>query len=81
MSQNCLFICSFNLQFLFGYTGWEGSATDNQIWEAVLDCGLEIPDGYYYLADAGYPDDDPQLLTPYHGVRYHLTEWSQANQK
>ena len=81
MSQNCLFICSFDLWFLFGYTGWEGSATDKQIWEAVLDCGLEIPDGYYYLADAGYPDDDPRLLTPYCGVCYHLTEWSRANQK
>ena len=59
MSQNCLFICTFDLQFPFGYTGWEGSATDNQIWEAVLDCGLEIPDDYYYLVDARYPDDDP----------------------
>ena len=46
-----------------------------------MDCGLEIPDGYYYLADAGYPDDDPRLLTPYRGVRYHLAEWSRANQK
>ena len=81
MSQNCLFICSFNLQFLFGYTGWEGLATNGQVWLVALGCGLEIPDGSYYLADAGYPDDDPQLLIPYCGIRYHLAEWSQASQR
>ena len=81
MSQNCPFICSFDLQFLFGYTGWEGSVTDGQVWEAALDCRLEIPDGYYYLADAGYSGDDPWLLIPYHGVWYHLAEWSQASQR
>ena len=73
-------MCSFNLTFIFGYTGWEGSATDSQVWEAVLDCGFDIPDGCYYLADAGYPED-PWLLLPYHGVRYHLAEWNQASQK
>ena len=40
LSQNCLFMCSFNLTFVFGYTGWEGSAVDSQMWEAALDCGL-----------------------------------------
>ena len=72
ISQNCLVICSFNLQFLFRYTGWEGSATDGQVWEAALDCRLEMPDGYYYLADARYPGDDPQLLILYCGIQYHL---------
>lgn len=28
VSQNCLFACSFDLTFSFGYMGWEGSATD-----------------------------------------------------
>ena len=31
MSQNCLFACNFNFQFLFCYTRWEGSATDVQV--------------------------------------------------
>ena len=76
------FICSYTHSTCNFFLGrWEGSATDNQIWEAALDCGLEIPDDYYYLADARYPDDDPWLLTPYHGVWYHFTEWSWANQK
>ena len=73
-------MCSFDLKFGFGYTGWEGSTTDSQVWEAALDCGFNIPDGRYYLADAGYPEE-PQLLLPYWGVRYHLAEWNQAGQK
>ena len=81
MSQNCLFICSFNLWFLFGYTGWEGSVANGQVWEATLDCRLEIPDGHYYLADARYPGNDPQLLIPYRGIPYHLAEWSWASQR
>ena len=80
LSQNCLFTCSFDLTIIFGYTGWEGSAMDSQVWEAALDYGFDIPDGHYYLADARYPED-PQLLLPYHGVRYHLAEWNRASQK
>ena len=80
LSQNCLFACSFDLTFVFGYTGWEGSAMDSQVWEAALDCGFDIPDGHYYLADARYPED-PRLLLPYRGVRYHLAEWNRASQK
>ena len=40
LSQNCLSMCSFDLTFVFRYTGWEGSAMDSQVWEAALDCGL-----------------------------------------
>ena len=80
LSQNCLFACSFDLKFVFGYTGWEGSAMDSQVWEAALDCGFNIPNGYYYLADAGYPGD-PRVMLPYRGIRYHLAEWSRASQK
>ena len=37
MSQNCLFVCNFNLQFIFSYTGWGGgSATDAQVFDAGL---------------------------------------------
>ena len=80
LSQNCLFACSFNLKFIFGYTGWEGSAMDNQVWEVALECRLNIPGSHYFLADAGYADD-PQLLLPYCDIWYHLAEWNQASQK
>lgn len=81
LSMNCLFACSFNFLFVFAYTGWEGSATDAQVLESALDKGFHIPDGYYYLADAGYAVSD-KLLTPYRGgVRYHLAEWRRADQQ
>jgi hypothetical protein len=35
-------------------------------------------DNRYYLANAGYAAC-PELLIPYHGVCYHLTEWECAN--
>jgi hypothetical protein len=39
-----------------------------------------IPDGKYYLADAGFPNCKV-LLVPYRGVRYHLNEWARADQR
>src|ERR1700720_880135 len=32
VSQNCLFGCSFDLKFVFTYTGWEGSAIDARVY-------------------------------------------------
>ena len=80
LSQNCLFACSYDFQFVFAYTGWEGSAIDAQVLESALENGFDIPDGYYYLADAGYSVSE-KLLTPYRGVRYHLAEWRRADQR
>ena len=36
-----------------------------------------IPEGKYYLADAGYPLCDA-LLVPFQGVCYHLREWEKS---
>jgi DDE superfamily endonuclease len=77
-SQNCLFGCTFSLQFVYALTGWEGSATDARVFEDACAYDLEIPAGKYYLADGGYPLCD-KLLVPYRGVRYHLAEWGRAN--
>src|ERR1700683_3716367 len=77
LSQNCLFACSFDLKFVFAYTGWEGSATDAQVYEAALLDGLNIPEGKYYLANAGFPSCE-ELLIPYRSIRYHLAEWGRA---
>ena len=67
ISQNCLFACSFDLQFVFAYTGWEGSATDARVYESALMDGLDIPPGKYYLADAGFPSTN-ELLIPYRSI-------------
>lgn len=77
VSQNCLFACSFDLTFVYAHTGWEGSATDARVYESAREVGLDIPEGKYYLADAGYPSCS-ELLVPYRGVRYHLSEWGRA---
>ena len=38
---------------------------------------FNIPQGKYYLANAGFALCDA-VLVPYQGVRYHLAEWGQA---
>jgi DDE superfamily endonuclease len=78
ISQNCLFCCSFNLLFTYALTGWEGSAADARVYADAIQSDLKIPDGWYLLADAGFPHCK-ELLVPYRGVRYHLQEWGKAN--
>ena len=68
----------FSLQFCYALTGWEGSATDAQLWNDTINDDLVVPEGKYYLADAGFGACD-QLLLPYRGVCYHLAEWGRAN--
>jgi hypothetical protein len=76
-SQNCLFACSFDFLFSYSLTGWEGSAADARVYESAIGLDLSIPDGWYLLADAGFPHCE-KLLVPYRGVRYHLSEWGHA---
>lgn len=75
--MNCFFACSFALKFIYALTGWEGSAADALLWQDALQKGFDIPEGKYYLADAGFAAS-PKLLTPYRGIRYHLAEWGRA---
>ena len=37
LSQNVLAACTFDLQFIFVYPGWEGSVADSRVLNAVLD--------------------------------------------
>src|SRR5262249_49256231 len=80
ISQNCLFACNFNMEFVYSLTGAEGSANDARVFEIALGVDLHIPPNKYYLADAGYPASS-QLLTPYRSVQYHLAEWGRAQQR
>jgi hypothetical protein len=80
ISQNVLAICDGNLHFLYILSGWEGSAADSRVFEYARSRDLHLPRPYYFLADAGSPLCD-MLMTPYRGVRYHLKEWGQGNQK
>ncbi|KAJ4788684.1 nuclease [Rhynchospora pubera] len=60
--------------------GWEGTASDSKILKNALSRSnrLIIPEGKYYLVDAGFMTKS-SLLTPYRRTRYHLKEYSRTN--
>ena len=78
LTQNCLAACSFDLRFTYFLSGWEGSTHDSTLYYDTCQTDFYIPEGRYYLADAGFASSDA-LLVPYRNVRYHLNEWSCAN--
>lgn len=81
LSQNVMACCDLdNLVFTYVLAGWEGAAHDGHVFNQSFNHGFCIPEGKYYLGDAGYPLT-PYCLTPYRGVRYHLNEWAKGNQK
>ena len=47
ISQNCLFACSFGLQFLYALTGWEGTATDACLWDDAIRNDFVVPERKY----------------------------------
>ncbi|GKC50511.1 putative nuclease HARBI1 [Tanacetum coccineum] len=68
---NVLAVCTFDLKFTLVLTGWEGTASNSRIIKNALtrDDKLLIPEGRYYLVDAGLPHRSID-------VRYHLKEYS-----
>ncbi|KAG5225512.1 nuclease HARBI [Salix suchowensis] len=58
-------------------TGWEGSVNDSRVLADALSRsnGFKIPEGKYYLGDAGY-GIRKGVISPFHGVRYHLNEFT-----
>jgi hypothetical protein len=80
ITQNCLAICSFEMKFLYIFSGWDGSTADSTMYHDARITDLPILNGKYYLADAGFPICDT-LLIPYRGPRYHLAESGSANRQ
>lgn len=78
LSQNCLFICDFDLIFTYAVTGLDGSIADATMWYDAHTDDLAISEGKYLLADAKFSLSDT-LLVLYRGVQYHLKEWRQAD--
>ncbi|GJS11268.1 ALP1-like protein [Tanacetum coccineum] len=62
IETNVLGVCCPNMQFIYVLPGWEGSAHDGR----VLRDGLKIPQGCYYLVDAGYCNASG-FLAPFRG--------------
>ena len=50
LSQNVLAACTFDLQFIFVYPGWEGSAADSLVLRTVLD----DPDQNFHHTSEGF---------------------------
>ncbi|CAI9266024.1 unnamed protein product [Lactuca saligna] len=61
----------FCVKFTYLLTGWEGTASDSRILKNAFnrDDKLVIPNGCYYLVDAGLPHSTV-LRAPYRGVRF-----------
>nr|XP_023891569.1 putative nuclease HARBI1 [Quercus suber] len=76
-TQNVLAACSFDLKFTYVLPSWKGTASDSRIIKSALtrNDNLKIPQGKYYLVDAGYMNRSC-LIAPYRRVRYHLKEYS-----
>jgi hypothetical protein len=55
LTTNALAICDFDMQFLHIQSGWEGSVADAQMFHDARFTDLPVPDGKYFLADAGFP--------------------------
>ena len=64
ISQNVLAACSFSADFVYILSGWEGGAADSQVFHDAHHTDFIVPNGFYYLADAGFPLCD-SLLVPY----------------
>ena len=80
LSQNVLAACDMDMKFIYVLSGWEGSAADSRVFEDARSTDFNVPEGRYYLGDAGYAISD-SLLVPYRGVRYHIKEWGQTRQR
>jgi len=78
VSQNTLACCSFDMWFQSILSGMDGCAVDASMYNDACLTDLKIPEGKYYLADAGFGICD-SLLVPYCGVCYYLAEWGHTS--
>ncbi|XP_042456583.1 uncharacterized protein LOC122041078 [Zingiber officinale] len=64
------------MQFIYVLPGWEGSAHDDRVLRDAISrpTWLKVPQGCYYLVDAGYCNSSG-FLASYRGHRYHLNEF------
>ena len=51
--------------------------TTSSLYTYARTIDLEVPEGRYYLGDAGF-GTGMSVLVPYRGVRYHLKEWERS---
>ncbi|XP_048503327.1 uncharacterized protein LOC104908483 [Beta vulgaris subsp. vulgaris] len=68
------------MQFIYLLPGGEGLAHDNRVLcdALFIQNPLRVPQGNYYLCDAGYMNCEG-FLTPFRGQRYHLSIWKRGS--
>ena len=71
LSQNVMVACDFDNHFVHVSSGWEGSASDARVLQDALENNFYVPEGKFYLVDAGYANT-PNFIAPYRNVRYKL---------
>ncbi|XVF44497.1 hypothetical protein PTKIN_Ptkin02bG0128200 [Pterospermum kingtungense] len=81
IAANVLAACSQDMEFIYVFPGWEGSAADGRVLRDAMSRknSLKVPKGYYYLVDAGYANCNG-FLAPFRGQRYHLNDWIDGRQ-
>nr|XP_025618911.1 uncharacterized protein LOC112710710 [Arachis hypogaea] len=80
ITTNVLGVVALDMQFIYILAGWEGSAADSRVLrDALFRNGFSVPQGHYYLCDAGYMNCEG-FLAPYRGQKYHLSEFNPHNQ-
>ncbi|XP_078169485.1 uncharacterized protein LOC144563892 [Carex rostrata] len=67
----------FDMKFVFISVGCEGSANDMKVLRKAIEKGFTVPQGRYYLADAGYANTG-RFLRPFRGHMYHLSQFQQV---
>ena len=72
--------CDFENHFVHVSAGWEGSASDARVLQDALQNNFYVPEGKFYLVDAGYANT-PNFIAPYRNVRYHLQDQGRSNQR
>jgi hypothetical protein len=78
LTQNILAAVDLeHMLYVYVLSGWEGSASDSAIWHHARGTDLVIPDGKFYIADAGFPLS-LKCMIPYRATRYHLREFAAA---
>ncbi|XP_052110245.1 uncharacterized protein LOC127741559 [Arachis duranensis] len=80
ITTNVLGVVAPDMQFIYVLAGWEGSSADSRVLrDALFRNGFSVPQGHYYLCDAGYMNYEG-FLAPYRGQKYHLSEFNPHNQ-
>ncbi|XP_024019308.1 uncharacterized protein LOC112090976 [Morus notabilis] len=69
------------MEFTYVLPGWEGSVANGRVLHDALRRanGLRVPNGCYYLVDAGYTNCKA-FLAPFRGQQYRLKEWEDGTQ-